>query len=187
MTRGAAAAAPIGFVLPEGLRALVLGASGFIGAEVLRCLHRLGVEVVASGRTKPRTGPASNSSVEFLRADLAEVGRGVSLVEQARPDWVLNLCGYGVDRSERDPDLARRINAELPLELAEGLARLREGVRTRLPARLLHVGSALEYGVQGGDLAEESVPRPTTLYGITKLAGTEALAERSKSDRKSVV
>jgi nucleoside-diphosphate-sugar epimerase len=46
--------------------------------------------------------------------------------------------------------------------------------------RLLHLGSALEYGTTGGELAEDSPCAPTTLYGRTKLAGTELVQRRSR-------
>jgi len=48
---------------------------------------------------------------------------------------------------------------------------------------LVHVGSALEYGTIGGDLAEDSAPQPTTLYGKSKLAGTQALARYCRAYR----
>jgi nucleoside-diphosphate-sugar epimerase len=38
--------------------------------------------------------------------------------------------------------------------------------------RLVHVGSALEYGAIGGSLREDATPAPTTDYGRTKLAAT---------------
>ena len=41
--------------------------------------------------------------------------------------------------------------------------------------QVIHVGSALEYGEIDGNLAEDSVPRPTTFYGKSKLAGTNIL------------
>lgn len=183
MSRASAASRGEQPPVPKGVRALVLGAAGFIGAEVVRALQAAGVEVIASGRGSPGDGSWGAPGVDYVQADLGGPGSGAAVVERTRPDWVLNLCGYGVDRSERDPDLARRINAELPVELADGLAGLRGSGAPggSHPPRLLHVGSALEYGEQGGDLREESTPRPSTLYGITKLAGTEALAERSRA------
>jgi nucleoside-diphosphate-sugar epimerase len=45
---------------------------------------------------------------------------------------------------------------------------------------LVHVGSALEYGTVNGNLDEATEPSPTTLYGISKLAGTRSLAQYSR-------
>jgi UDP-glucose 4-epimerase len=72
--------------------------------------------------------------------------------------------------------LAHHINALLPAVLCEWLA------GWDAPGwdgqRLIHVGSAAEYGAADGDLREDTPARPTTLYGQTKLAGTSALADR---------
>jgi dTDP-4-dehydrorhamnose reductase len=44
------------------------------------------------------------------------------VIERTNPDLVVNAAGYGVDRNERDPGLARRINSELVEELAVAMA-----------------------------------------------------------------
>ena len=86
---------------------------------------------------------------------------------------VFNLAGYGVDRGERDAETAEVMNHRLVEALAH--------VASAMPhdswggVRLIHVGSALEYGTTGGLLDEDSPCAPTTLYGRSKLAGTQAL------------
>ncbi|HEX6558751.1 MAG TPA: NAD(P)-dependent oxidoreductase, partial [Longimicrobiales bacterium] len=45
---------------------------------------------------------------------------------------------------------------------------------------LVHVGSALEYGTSPGNLSEDTVEQPTTLYGRTKLSGTQVVANFSR-------
>jgi nucleoside-diphosphate-sugar epimerase len=96
-----------------------------------------------------------------------------AVVGQIRPTVVFNLAGYGVDRTERDDRLAREINADLPQALAAILSERGHGDWPGYA--LVHTGSALEYGAVGGDLAESGIENPTTLYGITKLAGTRAI------------
>ena len=56
------------------------------------------------------------------------------------------------------------MNAELVGEICEAAA--------RTATRIVHTGSALEYGNIGGNLAEDASPRPDTFYGCTKLQGT---------------
>ncbi len=164
-----------------GTRVLVLGAGGFIGRWVARALHAQGAtlhlavrDVAAARQIAARWGFEG----DFSACDLSDAARAEALVAQVTPDVVFNLAGYGVDRSERDPGLATRINTDLPRAVAQGLAaQPREAVDTLAQRpRLVHVGSALEYGEITGDLAETSTPDPTTLYGRTKLAGTLAVA-----------
>lgn len=154
---------------------LVFGASGFIGRWVVRELLLKGNHVIAVVRDPGRGTDAfagwSRAPV-LHQADLAHAGEGRAVISALRPAVVYNLAGYGVDRTEREESLAERINHHLVAELAAACAAPPSGAGPRL----VHVGSALEYGVAGGILSEATAPQPTTLYGRTKLAGTRAVA-----------
>lgn len=151
-------------------RALVLGASGFIGQAVARELARAEADLFVADRRPQQPGTPG----KHLIADLLPEGSAAALIQAVQPDIVFNLAGYGVDRTQRDPALAERINAGLAGEAAAAATAL----KSDWPGlRFVHVGSALEYGVATGDLDEASEPRPTTLYGETKLAGTLAVAQ----------
>ena len=156
-------------------RALVLGASGFIGRWVARELTQRSVSVIGAVRDAregrevlERWGVRAN----VVAVDLAQPGTAADLVTRLAPTHVYNLAGYGVDRHERDEALAERLNHELARELAVACARSEQWGG----ATLLHAGSALEYGAAEGVLDESTEPAPTTVYGRTKLAGTRALA-----------
>jgi len=113
-------------------------------------------------------------SGEVVEFDLNRLEDLRKLIVRLRPSITFNLAGYGVDRSERDEADAYRINADLPRTLCETIAECRD---LEWPGQnLIHTGSALEYGEIGGDLAEDSQPAPATLYGKSKLAGTQAVA-----------
>ena len=154
--------------------AVVLGATGFIGRWVVRELLSRGTPVVGVIRSPRRRRDAFDgwsTTPEFVTVDLGRAGSGRNVIVDLRPSVVFNLAGYGVDREERDERLAERLNVELVQELAEACAPSGAAAGTRL----IHVGSALEYGTAGGLLSEQTTPEPTTLYGRTKLAGTLAI------------
>lgn len=156
-----------------GERALVLGATGFVGRWVVRLLERRGAEVVPHARDERRAQEvlADLRALERLAvADLAEPDRPSELFRSVRPSVVFNLVGYGVDRKERDEATAYRINGSLVGDLCRATAR--HGHSGRRGPRFVHVGSALEYGEASGDLSENTTPRPTTVYGRSKLVGT---------------
>lgn len=158
----------------RGQRALVVGASGFIGRWVSRELTVRGASVVGVVRDPQASGDALGSwsrPPDLVAADLSHPGEARTVIERVQPDLVFNLAGYGVDRTEHDEALSARLNHGLVVELAAACA----SARRSTPLRLLHVGSALEYGIAGGLLSEDTTPQPTTLYGRTKLAGTQAL------------
>lgn len=165
-----------------GRRALVLGASGFIGRWVASRLSFAGADVVSAVRdprafTPVATGWRIRGEVHPFDALEDSVA---DLVDATRPAVVFNLAGYGVDRGETDQRVHERLNTILPSELARILER-------RLAVRLVHAGSALEYGLHHG-VADESVEcHPHTRYGETKLAGTQAVVAAASRGLDAIV
>ncbi|MDF9814082.1 NAD(P)-dependent oxidoreductase [Streptomyces sp. SPB162] len=155
-------------------RVLCLGSTGFLGAHVAGQLRALpGVRVLGGGRTTPTPpshdlppGSPPGPLVDSLPIDLATISVE-ALTEALRaldPHAVVNCVG-AVGSS--------------PLRLAElntrGPAVLCEALRRAAPAaRLVHLGSAGEYGATApGRSIDESAPTlPQGAYGATKLAGT---------------
>lgn len=158
-----------------GRRVLVLGASGFIGYWVARALRTQGAFVACAVRSADGAERLAREHLgnAVVRRDLEDLDALARWLPALAPAIVFNLAGYGVDRSEREEARARRLNVELVEALARAMATLPRGGWTG--RRLVHAGSALEYGTTGGLLDEESPCAPTTLYGSTKLAGTRAL------------
>lgn len=157
----------------DGRRVVVLGAAGFIGRWVARAMSQAGAQVWLAARD---VGAAERVAADYdIRGTIAEVdvtrpGDLLGLLREARPDVTCNLAGYGIDRREVDPQMATAINLELAAQLLELVPVYAAPDWPGLS--LLHAGSALEYGVVEGDLAEDGPTRPTTVYGQTKHAAT---------------
>jgi len=175
----------------RGQRVLVLGASGFIGRWVAARLERAGSRVTPVVRDSSAAAAAfamAGVSEEPLLTDLADLDELERIVREMEPRVTFNLAGYGVDRSERDPDLARHLNVELPRRLGRVLLdqarRQADGEDEAEPA-LVHAGSALEYGL--ADRVGEGDPTaPNTDYGRTKLEGTEAVSAAARGGLRAV-
>lgn len=162
----------------RGVTVAVLGASGFIGRWVARHLTDAGARVILIVRNSASLPPSvRKAAASVIEADLSHEDAVRDLIASVSPAVVFNLAGYGVDRAERDEGLAHFINTELPAWIARFMPTPDDSWAGQ---RVVHAGSALEYGEIGGNLAENSTPNPTTLYGRTKLAGTLALARECK-------
>jgi nucleoside-diphosphate-sugar epimerase len=157
----------------RGVRAAVLGGSGFIGAWTARALHRRGAAVTLVGRDARQIAAvrdALDPAIQIFIADLGDRDAPDRVIDASRPSVVFNLAGYGVDRSERDVALMEVLNVRMVERLCARLAAQR--VVGWGGVRLVHAGSALEYGRREGALRESLVGEPATDYGRTKLEGT---------------
>ncbi|WP_330241170.1 NAD-dependent epimerase/dehydratase family protein [Streptomyces sp. NBC_00525] len=143
------------------MRILVLGSTGYLGAHVAERLGALtDAHVLTGGRS-----PAADVPVD-LATDSAD--RLAKALAAAAPDAVVNCAGA----TGGDPVTLAETNARGPAVLCEAMALARPS------ARLVHLGSAAEYG-PGSDrvpVAESAATRPLGAYGATKLAGTVTVA-----------
>lgn len=165
----------------KGTLVVVLGASGFIGRWVALALMRAGAHLCLGVRDAERSRELFGTiglAGQVLATDLTQPGGVAKLVTECTPAAIFNLAGYGVDPAERDPMMAAQVNAELPPVLVRAMRD--NGDRRWNGQQVIHAGSALEYGTAAGDLAETTHGSPTTLYGQTKLEGTQRLAETAR-------
>jgi NDP-hexose 4-ketoreductase len=141
------------------MRVLVFGATGFIGRHVQE--RATGAEVVTVSR-KP---DASDVCLDLASAAPEDV---CVLLDRTAPDAVINCLG--VTRGDTTEMVAG--NVVSVVNLVRALAATRHA-----GVRLVHLGSAAEYGVVpwGRSVSEATPPNPVGRYGFTKLAGTEIL------------
>ena len=101
------------------------------------------------------------------------------LLDYSKPDVVINCVGCTVG----SVDELEAVNVSVVRKLLEALARIE-------PVRLVHLGSAAEYGCQpqGIAIAESATARPVGDYGRTKLVATDLIMERvARGDVRATV
>jgi GDP-4-dehydro-6-deoxy-D-mannose reductase len=136
------------------MRALVTGASGFVGRHLVEHLEATGDDVV-------------RTDVDHEGADITDADSMRDLFASTRPDAVYHLAGWSdVGGSWGADQEVFRINAEGTLSVL--LAAQHAGVE-----RVLVVSSADVYGIVAEDelpLTEESPVRPVSPYAVSKVA-----------------
>lgn len=161
----------------EGVKTLVFGATGFIGRWVARNLCAVGANVYLSVRDKfsAQTIFADYSiNGEIFEMDLLNEKVVRELIQNLCPNIIFNLAGYGIHRTEQSDKIAFQINNNL-IETICGAMSNMDDLSDWKGQNIINVGTAMEYGSARGNLAETSLPQPTTLYGKSKLAGTQTL------------
>ncbi len=144
---------------------LVLGASGFVGANLFRSL--LAVRHDVYGTTSSLSAwrlegiPAEN----LFAADLLVEHNLVRLIETVRPRTVFDCVAYGAYPCETDADLMVRTNVSFAVRLIELL-------RQHEVARYIHAGSQSEYGDNAAGTLEDAPLTPNSHHSASKAAAS---------------
>ena len=143
------------------MRALVIGASGQVGAAVAARLAERGHVVVGTHHRVPRPGTRP--------LDLADTVATERFVAETEPDWVVCPAGLThVDYCEDHPDEAFAANRDAPAVAARAAAKRGAGF----------VYFSTEYVFDGtaGPYAEDAPVHPLSVYGRSKLEGERQIA-----------
>ncbi|MFJ4877295.1 sugar nucleotide-binding protein [Streptomyces sp. NPDC088745] len=133
------------------MRVLIVGGSGFLGAELVRQATAAGY---ATAATHARSRPEGPAETEWHALDLRHPHQVAAVVGAVRPEVVVNTSSGG-------PDWAA--TAEGPVLLAQSAV--------RIGCRLVHVSSdAVFSGASRIPYDEACLPDPVTAYGAAKAA-----------------
>ncbi|MER0476901.1 sugar nucleotide-binding protein [Streptomyces sp. Edi2] len=143
------------------MTALIIGGSGFLGAELIRQARAAGHPTAATYATKP--GDASQAVWHPL--DLREAGRLDAVMAEVDPHIIINASSGGADWA---------ITAVGPIQLAM--------VAAKRGTRMVHVSTDAVFSGARVHYDESALPDPITPYGAAKAAAeTGVLAVHPKA------
>lgn len=147
---------------------LVLGASGFVGANLLRAIAEVRDDVVGTTSRFPVWRLADLPEARVRAVDLLVESNLDLLLDEVNPRTVLDCVAYGAYSFEKDAALIYKTNFTLIAQLA---ARL----ETRKIACYIHAGSSSEYGDNASGPTETALPEPNSDYAVSKVAAANLL------------
>ena len=158
------------------MRALVTGASGFVGQWLCGALIERGDDVTgtrydAGGDSPSVLAKDAWDAIHWQHADLRKRDDIARVLDAARPDVVFHLAGVTfVPAATADPGEAYEVNVLSAVRLL-GEVGVRRSVGTLDPVTLI-VGSGEQYGRHEypDPLTEDSHQLPLTVYAATKAA-----------------
>lgn len=133
------------------MHVLVTGASGQVGSATAQCL-----------KSCARMSPTDRADLDLSKPDTIP-----AILDKIAPDLIINAAAYtAVDRSEEEPALAHRVNAEAPGAMAQWCA--------SHDVPLIHFSTDYVFDGHGTrPWSEDDSSRPLSVYGASKLAGEE--------------
>ncbi|MFJ3707333.1 sugar nucleotide-binding protein [Streptomyces sp. NBC_01387] len=131
------------------MTALIIGGSGFLGAELIRQAAAAGHTTAATYTTKP----GDSSQAVWHPLDLRDAGRLDSVMAEVRPHLVVNASSSKADWA---------VTAQGPIRIA--MAAAKSG------SRLVHVSSDAVFSGARVHYDESCLPDPLTPYGAAKAA-----------------
>ncbi len=142
---------------------LVLGASGFVGANLFRILLEVRADVHGTKTQQWAWRLEGVPEQNVLVTDLLVDTNIKTLVETVRPRTVFDCVAYGAYSFETDFDLIYRTNVNYTVKLLEEL-------RKHGAVRYIHAGSSSEYGDNASGPAEDAQLAPNSHYAVSKMA-----------------
>lgn len=155
-------------VSPANMRIFVTGAGGQIGSDLILALRERGHEVHGSDvAERPARLP---EAVPWHRLDVTDADGVARLLGELQPQRVYHLAAILSARGEQIPQTTYAVNQT-------GTYNLLEACRIHGIPQLVFTSTIAVFGPGLPDLVGDDVPlRPTTMYGVTKVAG-ELLGE----------
>ena len=146
-------------------KALITGASGFVGGRLREALVEQGADVVAV-RRKGSPAAEAGRSVEGDYADVEGLAR---MMAEEKPDFVFHVAGVTKGRTYDD---FRRGNVMPTQNVLEALERAHSKVK-----RFVHVSSLAAYGPStlSRPVTESDPRKPIEYYGQSKLEAEQVV------------
>ncbi len=148
---------------------MVIGASGFVGANLFRTLLGVRDDVFGTLLQGPAWRLESIPIGHLPVLDLLDPAAVRELLDRIEPRTVFHCAAYGAYPFQSDVTRIHHVNGS-------ALAQLLELVAERDIAAFVHAGSSSEYGLNAAAPVEEAPRLPNSHYAVSKSAAADLIA-----------
>jgi dolichol-phosphate mannosyltransferase len=147
---------------------LVLGGSGFVGANLSRMLLGRRSDVYATASRLPAWRLSDLPAAAVRQVDLLVDPNLDALLNEVKPRTVFNCVAYGAYSFETDPSLIYQTNFNLTAKLLRRLV-------DRGVSCYVHAGTSSEYGDNASGPSEDAANEPNSDYAVSKVAAANLI------------
>ena len=152
---------------------LVLGASGFVGANLMRSLFAVRGDVYGTTTRKPAWRLEGLPEQRVRMVDLLVDSDLDALFALVRPRTIFHCVAYGAYSFETDSQLIYHTNFQF-------VTRLLPLLESRSVAAFVHAGSSSEYGDNAAGPSELDPTAPNSDYAVSKVAASNLIYYHGK-------
>jgi dolichol-phosphate mannosyltransferase len=147
---------------------LVIGGSGFIGANLFKTILKSRPDVYATTSRLPAWRLEDSPALNLIATDLLVDSNLDRVLEQIKPRTIFNCIAYGAYSFETDSQLIYQTNFNF-------ISRLLLRLEKRNISCYVHAGSSSEYGDNSAGPSETDLPAPNSDYAVSKVASANLL------------
>lgn len=147
-------------------RAIVTGASGLLGLEVLRCLKNGGFDAVGTYNSNPEL---TDKNLRNFKCDVGDIGSVALLAKKFGKIDIIFHCASmtNIDKCEKNREACWQANVVGTRNMVD--------LAKKNNAKLIYISTGSVFSGEKGNYKEDDVPEPKNFYSWTKLLGEEAV------------
>lgn len=146
---------------------LITGATGFVGANLVRYFLKKGAEISILKRQQSnlwRIGDIT-SHISTYNVDLLDYSKVNNTLKRIKPDVIFHAAVYGGHVSQNNVSQILKTNFDGTVNLLNACLRNEFGL-------FVNTGSSSEYGIKNSPMRETDMLAPITPYGVSKASAS---------------